>query len=76
MCVIIIFVPGASVRQLNTEEESPLTHAEYANQQEIVKLLRTALEQEGGELVENDGDFLWGACVPVLLNSCHWAALK
>ena len=63
VCYFLFFVPGASVRQLNTEGESPLTHAEYANQQEIVKLLRAALEQEGGELVENDGDFLWGACV-------------
>eukprot|EP00731_Ephydatia_muelleri_P012361 Em0006g1255a len=52
--VSLLLAGGASVRQLNTEEESPLTHAEYANQQEIVKLLRTALEQEGGELVEND----------------------
>lgn len=35
-----------------------LTHAEYANNQEIVKLLRTALEQEGGEdLIENEGRF-------------------
>ncbi|KAL5499607.1 hypothetical protein EMCRGX_G011058 [Ephydatia muelleri] len=52
--VSLLLAGGASVRQLNTEEESPLTHAKYANQQEIVKLLRTALEQEGGELVEND----------------------
>ena len=49
-------VPGASVRQINTEGETPLTHAECANHDEIVKLLQNALKQEGGEVVENEGE--------------------
>ena len=64
----LCFVPGASVHQLNTEGETPLTHAEYANQHEIVKLLQAALEQEReGEMIENDGDSC--ICLLVLVGS-------
>ena len=56
VCFHFLCVPGASVNQINTEGDSPLTHAECSNHDEIVKLLQAALEQEGGELIENDGE--------------------
>ena len=69
ICYLLDVVPGASVSQINTEGETPLTHAECANHDEIVKLLQNALKQEGGKVVENEGEPVC-ECMCVRMNSC------